>query len=255
MSSVTTRREEHLLFVGIDRPEKRNALDQAVIDELHEVLDAAVHDPTVIILHSTSPGVFVSGADIGQLRERRGADAVRRINGALFDKLAAHRWPTIAAIDGPALGGGCELTLACDFRIATRNARFSQPEPRLGIMAAAGANWRLAATVGLPTARRMLLAGETLSLDDALACGLVDYPSEPERLMDDAQELAGRIGQSSWQALEFTKIALAGSTERSTAAFDATAQAVLFDSPEKDARMDAFLARRKPSTTETKGRE
>ena len=130
--------------------------------------------PCVLIVHSATPGIFAAGADIAELRDRDADAALLAINAGLFEKLEAHRWPTIAAVDGPALGGGCELALACDFRIASHHAYFGQPELSLGILAGAGGNWRLAQTAGQQVARRMLYAGARLTAADALAAGLVD---------------------------------------------------------------------------------
>ena len=110
-------------------------------------------------MHSTTPGIFAAGADIAELRDRDADAALLAINAGLFERLEAHRWPTIALVDGAALGGGCELALACDFRLATERAVFGQPELSLGILAGAGANWRLAQLAGLGTARRMLYTG------------------------------------------------------------------------------------------------
>ena len=152
---VCERRGDALL-VGFNRPDKRNAIDIATTEALHQVLSDQARERCILVLHSTTPGMFVSGADIGELLARDADDAFMGINVRLFDRLEAHRWPTIAMVDGPALGGGCELAMACDLRIASTRARFAQPELNLGILAGAGANWRLAQLVGLPLARRML---------------------------------------------------------------------------------------------------
>ena len=119
--------------------------------------------------------------------------ALRGINAGLFDRLEAHRWPSIAVIDGPAYGGGCELALACDLRIASPHARFAQPELGLGILAGAGANWRLPQAVGLPVARRMLYVGEVLDDRAALTAGLVDAVHPAESVLDQAISLANTI--------------------------------------------------------------
>lgn len=244
MSLLDVRRDGDLLLVGLARPEKHNALDLAMVEEFHAVLDSVRRTPCVIVIYSTTPGMFVSGADIAELRRRTSHDALSGINAELFEKLSKHRWPTIAAIDGPALGGGCELALACDFRLATPRSRFGQPEPQLGILAGAGANWRLARTVGLPLARRMLLAGECLDAHRALAAGLVDGLHPPDELLGAAIDFARRITRASWQALELTKLALRAGHPNATLEFDLAAQAVLFESEEKAARMDAFLEKR-----------
>lgn len=240
---LTVERRGDVLLVGLDRPDKHNALDEQAVDELHAVLAAAVSEPCVLVVHSTTPGVFAAGADIAELRERDADDALRAINAGLFARLAAHRWPTIAAVDGPALGGGCELALACDLRVASPRAVFGQPELSLGILAGAGANGRLPALVGLATARRMLYLGERLDASQALAAGLVDALAEPDVLLEHAVAMAGQIAKRSWRALELTKLSLRAGTPDTTA-FDITAQALLFDSQDKRDRMTRFLDRR-----------
>ncbi|MEW1823112.1 enoyl-CoA hydratase/isomerase family protein [Arthrobacter sp. NPDC080031] len=245
MALIDVHRAGDVIRIGINRPGKHNAIDAELVAELAAVLDSLRHEPSILVIHSTTPGIFVAGADIAQLRDRRSNDALEGINAHLFDRIAAHRWPVIAAVDGPAIGGGCELALACDFRVASKRARFAQPEPQLGILAGAGANWRLAQVVGLQTARRMLLAGEQLDAEQALASGLVDELAIPEEVLDAAGALASRMLRSSWQALEFTKSALRLAGGEGTLRFDLAAQAVLFESEEKDQRMDRFLARRK----------
>lgn len=240
---VRVRRDDAVWWVGLDRPDKRNALDQAMVDELGGVLAEARREPGILIVHSTTPGIFAAGADIAELRDRDADAALLAINAGLFEELEAHRWPTIALIDGPALGGGCELALACDFRIASTNAVFAQPELSLGILAGAGANWRLPQLVGLATARRMLYAGARLAADDALRAGLVDEIADD--LAGRGAELAATIAARSWRALELTKLALR-STRPATTTFDLAAQALLFDSEDSYARMTAFLERRRP---------
>ena len=142
MSTIEVRDEGHVRWIGLNRPDKRNAIDQAMSEELAAALDDARRQPCVLIVHSTTPGIFAAGADIAELRDRDADAALLAINAGLFERLEAHRWPTIALVDGAALGGGCELALACDFRLATERAVFGQPELSLGILAGAGANWR-----------------------------------------------------------------------------------------------------------------
>lgn len=245
MTLVQVRREDPLWWVGLDRPAKHNALDQAMVTELTAVLEEARREPCILIVHSTTSGMFAAGADIAELRDRDADAALLAINAGLFERLEAHRWPTIALVDGPAFGGGCELALACDFRIASPNARFAQPELSLGIIAGAGANWRLPQLVGLATARRMLYAGARLNADGALAAGLVDEVADSaEDLPERGRALAATIAERSWRALELTKLALR-STRPATTTFDLAAQALLFESDDKQARMTAFLERRK----------
>lgn len=237
---VRTERRGDALLLGLNRPEKYNALDEAMVEEIDQVLAMARREPCVLVVHSTTPGMFAAGADIAEMVDRDSGAALRGINSGLFDRLEAHRWPTIAVVDGPAYGGGCELTLACDLRVASPRAAFAQPELGLGIVAGAGANWRLPQTVGLPIARRMLFTGEVLGADAALAAGLVDAVHPTEQLLDAAVALAERIAERSWRALELTKLALRAHRPATTA-LDMVAQAVLFDSDDKQDRMNLFL--------------
>ena len=242
MSPIEVRDEGMIRWIGLNRPDKRNAIDQATTNAFSAALDDARGQACVLIVHSTTPGIFAAGADIAELRERDADAALLAINAGLFEKLEAHRWPTIAAVDGPALGGGCELALACDFRIASPRAYFAQPELSLGILAGAGGNWRLAQAAGQQVARRMLYAGARLTAAEAVTAGLAD------ELADDpsaaAVALADKITHQSWRALELTKLALR-SHRPATTTFDVAAQALLFGSQDKYDRMTAFLDRRK----------
>lgn len=232
---------ENSLWIGLNRPEKRNALDEEMVGLIHGVLDSARKGaPRVLVLHSLVPGVFVSGADISELIERRADSAFRAINAELFDEVASFRWPSVALIDGFALGGGCELALACDFRIASPSSRFAQPELGLGILAGAGGNWRLAQLAGIAVARRMLYMGEVIGAEEALRMGLVDELVESDRLGHAALARVEQIASRSWRALELTKLALR-STEVSTLPIDILGQALLFESEEKRERMGRFL--------------
>jgi enoyl-CoA hydratase/carnithine racemase len=237
---VEVRVEGAVRWIGLNRPDKRNAIDQAMAGALAAALDEARRQPCVLIVHSVTPGMFAAGADIAELRDRDADAALLAINAGLFEKLEAHRWPTIAAVDGAALGGGCELALACDFRVASERAFFAQPELSLGILAGAGGNWRLAQAVGLQTARRMLYTGARLSAAEAAAAGLVDeLAADPAAA---ALAMAEKIARQSWRALELTKLALR-SQRPATTTFDLAAQALLFGSQDKYDRMTAFLNR------------
>jgi enoyl-CoA hydratase len=221
----------------------RNAIDAAMVADLHTVCAELERHPRVLVL-TGGGGVFAAGADIRELRERNREDALAGINSGLFDRIARLPMPTIAAIDGPALGGGAELAYACDFRVATSRARFGNPETGLGIMAAAGACWRLRELVGEPLAKEVLLAGRILTADEARHAGLVNELVPEEQLLAAADRLADRILKSAPLALRLTKLALAappGAHPR----FDDVAQAVLFETEEKRRRMTAFLERRR----------
>ncbi|SFN68636.1 enoyl-CoA hydratase/isomerase family protein [Mycetocola miduiensis] len=230
--------------VLLNRPAARNAINQAMVDELHALCDDLEQEPRILLLAGAG-GVFASGADIAELRERRAADALAGINTHLFARIAALPMPVIAAVDGYALGGGAELAYAADFRIASPTLRIGNPEPSLGIIAAAGAGWRLRELVGEPLAKEILLAGRILTADQALAARLVTEIHPADQLLDAARALAGRILRGDPAALRATKRVLAaGASEHPQ--IDLEEQAVLFESPEKTARMTAFLERRHP---------
>jgi enoyl-CoA hydratase len=251
---IDVRREGPIALIGLDRPDKLNALDQALCDEFTGVLQQLRHKPSILVIYSTTPGVFVAGADIAELLERDAEIGLRGVNATLFEHLETHRWPTIAAIDGPALGGGCELALACDLRVASGRSRFGQPELGLGILAGAGGNWRLPQAVGIPMARRMLYAGEILGAEQAHAVGLVDRLSSPEAVLESALELARAVAAQSWRALELTKIAMR-INRPATTLYDMTAQALLFESEDKKERMTAFVEERRRRRAERAAQE
>lgn len=230
-------------LIRLSRPEAKNAIDQTMVDELHSVCAYLEENPQTAIIAGTD-GIFASGADIAQLRERRRDDALRGINNTIFHRIAQLPMPVIAAVDGYALGGGLELALAADFRVATARAKFGQPEAGLGIMAAAGGTWRLRAAVGEPLAREILLAGRILNGEEALANQLVTSLASPEDLEDEAQALAQRISKQDPLAVRITKSVLA-MPEGAHPQVDNLAQAILFESEAKFDRMQAFLDRKK----------
>jgi enoyl-CoA hydratase len=234
------------LLIELSRPEKLNAIGAEMIAELHEVLDQLEREPRVVILTGGSDGVFAAGADIGQLLERRRDDALAGINLKLFERLRATPLPSIAAIDGHALGGGAELSYACDLRIATPRATFGQPEARLGIMAAAGGAYRLAELVGESLAKDVLFTGRRLDAEQALAAGLISRICPPEELLATAEEMAARILKSSLPALRLTKLAV-NAPAGAHPAIELAGQAVLFEDEEKMRRMREFLDRSKRS--------
>jgi enoyl-CoA hydratase len=188
--------------------------------------------------------VFASGADIAELRERRAEDARAGINAHAFIRIHELPMPVIAAIDGYALGGGAELAYAADIRIASPAARFGNPETGLGIIAAAGASWRLKAIVGDALAIELLLTGRVLDAEEALAAGLVSQVHASDRLLAAAHAIADRIAANDPRATRLTKQVFAAPLG-SHPAVDLEAQAELFESPEKLRRMTEFLERRK----------
>ncbi|WP_298860512.1 enoyl-CoA hydratase/isomerase family protein [uncultured Microbacterium sp.] len=229
----------------LNRPEKRNAIDQDMIDALHALCAELEADPRTLIL-AGSETVFAGGADIGQLRDRDAADARKAINATAFIRINELPMPVIAAISGYALGGGAELAYATDLRIASPTLKIGNPETGLGIMAAAGATWRLPEIVGGARASELLLTGRILTADEALAWGLVSGIHPFDALLDAAHAMADRIAANDALATRHTKLALR--TPRAQHPdIERELQAELFESDEKHRRMTAFLNRKKKS--------
>ena len=232
---ISTRGErDDIVVAKLNRPEVRNAIDEQMVAEFHELCAQLESDPRILIITGCTVdtpkgprGIFASGADIAQLRERRREDALRGINSGIFHRIASLPAPVIAAVDGYALGGGLELALAADFRVATPFA-----------------TWRLKECVGTPLAKEILLAGRILNGEEALASHLVSELHEPDALVDGALDLAGRIAQQDPLAVRLTK-QLISMPDAAHPAVDNIAQAVLFESPAKFERMQAFLDRKK----------
>ena len=240
--TLLVERREDRTVVELHRPEARNAINGRMIAELHRVCAELEADPKPLLLtgHGT---VFAGGADISELRERGREEALAGINSRLFERLHRLPAPTVAAVDGWALGGGAELSYSCDIRIATPTAVFAQPEPGLGIIAGAGACWRLKELVGASVAKQVLLGGFRLDAEAALRHGLIARIVSAEELRESAHALLDRMAASSPMALRMTKMVLDADGAHPLA--DDLVQAVLFESADKHERMTRFLERKK----------
>jgi enoyl-CoA hydratase len=241
-SPVRLELRDDRVVATLDRPTTRNAIDQATVDALHALCTELEERPRILILTGAG-GVFASGADIAQLRARTAADARRGINTTVFTRIRDLPMPVIAAIDGYALGGGAELAYAADLRIGTPTLKIGNPETGLGIIAAAGATWRLPQIVGEARAAELLLTGRILDADEALAWGLVSSLHHADALLAAAHDVADRIARNDILATQYTKRALLAPADRHPA-IELELQAELFERPEKRERMTAFLERR-----------
>ena len=239
---LVVERHDDRVVATLHRPHKRNAIDQATIDAIHVLCAELEAVPRPLILTGAG-GVFAAGADIAELRERRAADALRGINAHAFIRLAELPMPVIAAIDGYALGGGAELAYAADIRIATPSLAIGNPETGLGILAAAGAGWRLKEIIGDARAIELLLTGRTVRADEALRIGLVSAIHETAELLPAAHALVDRIARTDRAATIASKRVVRAPRGHHPAV-DLEAQAELFESPEKFRRMTDFLERR-----------
>lgn len=247
MSTVNVRVEDGVADIELNRPEARNAINLQMVREMNAALDALLErdELRAVIVHGSGGKAFASGADIAELRERTHREAFLAINASLFQRLDDFPRPTIAAIEGFALGGGLELALACDLRVASRSARVGLPEATLGIYPAAGGASRLPRLVGLGRAKDLVFTGRILDAEEAFALGIFERLCEPGHALPTARELASSIAANAPLALQVAKMAL-NSVARGgdPAAVERLGQALLFDSPEKRERMTAFLEKR-----------
>lgn len=251
MKTIRVDIADQVATLTIDRPEVRNALNLETVNEFHEALRNLSADAAVGVLIITGAGdqAFVSGADITDIRARTLDDGLAAINSSLFSAVEKFPRPTIAAINGYALGGGCELALSCDIRIAADTARFGQPELNLGIIPAAGATQRLPRIVGLGHAKHMILTGEIIDAGRALDIGLVTEVMPAAELMARARALAERILRLGPLAARLAKLSLNASARvdlDSGLLIETLAQAICFDSEDKQEGTTAFLEKRRP---------
>ena len=236
--------------ITLSRPEVRHSLDLAMVEELHRALDEIrSRRAGVFIVTGSGEKAFVSGADINSIRQRRRDDALASINSRLMSAIENHEAVSIAAVNGYALGGGCELALACDLRIAADHAVFGLPEPSLGIIPGAGGTQRLPRIVGLGRAKEMILTGARWGAIKALDAGLVMEVVPVADLMTAARALAEKVLALGPLAVRLAKTALNASSQMPLPAgllYESTAQAITFESRDKLEGTTAFLEKRKP---------
>lgn len=245
--------EGPLAILTVNRPDKRNALDHRTVEELHGAL-AEVANARCVVFIVTGAGdkSFVAGADINAIKSRRREDALAPINSRLMSAIENHDAVAIAAVNGFAMGGGCELALACDLRIASENALFGLPELTLGIIPAAGGTQRLPRVVGLGRAKELILTGAKWDAKRALEYGLVSEVVPGAELMHAARAMAGRVIGLGPIAVRLAKQALNASSNmplQSGLAFESMIQAVTYESKDKLEGASAFLEKRPPRFT------
>lgn len=232
--------------IELNRPQVRNAINAEMISALHAQLDdwARRDDVRCVVLSGAGGKAFAGGADIAELKTRTHAEAFWGINQNLFQKVEDFPRPVIAAIDGYALGGGLELALACDLRIAAKTAKVGLPEVTLGIFPGAGGTWRLPKVVGIGRAKDLVFTGRVVDADEAFSWGLFERLVDSDALAE-AMRVATQIAGNAPLALQVAKASLnTWGKNASTEAVERLGQALLFDSAEKHTRMAAFLDKR-----------
>ena len=241
-----------VVTITINRPAKLNALNAQVLTELTAVLTALAQDPgdaRVGILTGAGGKAFVAGADIAEMQKMTASEAKRfsELGQGVTALLEALPFPIIAKVSGFALGGGCELALACDFIYASSKSKFGQPEVNLGLIPGFGGTARLARRIGLGHARELIYTGDIIRADRAQAIGLVNQILEPEELDDAVQKLAGTIASRGPRAVrECKRVMLRGTDADLGVACELEAQAfsALFACPDQQEGASAFLEKR-----------
>lgn len=250
MSFIKLERNGPVAVLTIDRQEALNALNTQVLEELDKAVTELSETEDVLAVILTGAGrSFVAGADIGEMKDFSSIDGKRfgQRGGSVFLKLENLKVPVIAAINGFALGGGCELAMACDIRIASEKAKFGQPEVGLGITPGFGGTQRLPRIVGISKAMELILSARTIGAAEAKEIGLVSAVYPPDELMNKAMELAQAICANAPIAVAESKrcIRMGMQTDISTgSAFEAEAFGVTCGTEDKNEGMGAFLEKR-----------
>ena len=254
--SIQVAMEDRLAVVTVNRPEALNALNSRVLRELSMAIEhlSMAADVGAIILTGAGDRAFVAGADIKEmaglsaLEMRAFSEAGRRLG----DAMAACNKPILAAINGYALGGGCELALACDVRIASDRAKLGQPEVTIGIIPGFGGSQRLPRLVGMGWAAEMIFTGEPIDASTAERIGLVNRVVPADRLLEETKGLARKILDKSPAAIALAKACLRASMDMPLSAgldFETAAFGVVGSTHDKEEGMRAFIEKRKPTWT------
>lgn len=252
MENIRFEKQDAIGYLTICRPQVLNALNVATLKELNNALDAIESDADLacVIVAGSGDKAFVAGADIAEMSDMTEAEALEfgKFGSRVFLKLERLRMPTIALVNGYALGGGCELALSCDIILASSSAVFALPETSLGIMCGFGGTQRLAKRVGPGNAKRMIFTADRVKAEEAFRMRLCDGVADPEHLAEEGLALAKRIARNAKYAVALAKKAIdAGINAYAEEGFET--ESVLFSqcfaSGEAETIMKAFLERKK----------
>jgi enoyl-CoA hydratase len=242
---------DNIGIISINRPEVRNALDLDTVNEIKQALVelGKITEVKVVIFTGSGEKSFAAGADIAALRDRDFLEILEPGMSGLYYQIENYEKPTIAAINGYALGGGCELAMACDIRIASENAKMGLPELNLAIIPGAGGTQRLSRLVGKGKAKELIFTGDILTAECAEKIGLVNKVVPPDQLLDTAIEMAMKITKKGPLSLRLAKVAInvGADTNMETAlVLEKFAQSILYTTQDKYEGASAFLEKRKP---------
>ena len=250
--TILFQKADGIATVTLNRPDSLNALNSDVYNELYDVFEAIEHDEEVrvVILTGSGEKAFAAGSDVVEMQNMNTLEIqkfVATIRKA-SDRIYTLTRPTVAAIHGYALGGGCELSMCCDLRICSEKARFGQPEINLGLIPGACGTQRLPRLIGVAKAKEMIFLGDMIKADEALNLGLVNKVVPPESLMDEAMEWAKKLAGKSGPILAMAKMAInTGIDTDITSGLNTEARclALCFATEDQKAGMKAFLEKEK----------
>jgi len=249
-SFLLTEKKENVAIITINREDAMNAVDLTVLTELEDAFSAFEKDDDVRTIIITGKGkAFVAGADIAQLHRFDGQEGrdLSRYGQRVYAQIEALRKPVIAAVNGFALGGGCELAMSCDIRIASEKAKFGQPEVNLGIIPGYGGTQRLTRLVGRGMAKYLCMTAEIINAEKALTIGLVEEVVPAEQLMERALEVASLIASKAPIAVSMAKLAIGSSDDLPLAqgiAYEAELYNTTFKTEDRKEGTLAFIEKR-----------
>lgn len=252
-TSIITSLENGICIITINRPDKLNALNKTVIEELAAAIDEVYNNPKIksAIITGSGAKAFVAGADIsefGSMDGKAGQALAQKGQDTVFSKIENSPKPIVAAVNGFALGGGCELAMACHFRLCSENAKFGQPEVNLGLVPGYGGTQRLTQLVGKGKAMELMMTGNMIDGNEAKQLGLVNYVTSAETLLDKTKELLQVINSKAPIAIQhiiaLTNTAAYGKEDGLQQEIQAFGE--LFDTNDAKEGAAAFLEKRKP---------
>ncbi|HYQ86436.1 MAG TPA: enoyl-CoA hydratase-related protein [Bacteroidota bacterium] len=254
-STLLISTDQHCALIQLNRPDVLNALNIKLMTELVEALERLDNDPEIrAIILTGNEKAFAAGADIKEMADSSAVDMLVRDQFARWDRIRKIKKPIIAAVSGFALGGGCELSMACDLIIASETARFGQPEINIGVMPGAGGTQRLTRAIGKCKAMEMVLTGKMITAEEAFQLGLVNKVVPVECYLEEAKSLAKEIASKPPVAVRLAKEAVLKSFDTTIEGgleFERKNFYLLFSSEDQKEGMKAFVEKRKP---EWKGR-
>lgn len=252
MTNILLEKKGLIAVATINRPKALNALNSEVLTDLDELVSAVKADADIRALVITGSGekAFVAGADIGEMSTltKEGGEAFGKHGNNVFRAIETLPIPTIAAVNGFALGGGCEMALACDIRIASEKAKFGQPEVGLGIIPGFGGTQRMARIIGTGPAMELIYTADTIDAQRALEIGMVNHVVPADQLMDEAMKLAQKICTNAQKAIRASKLAIRRGIDcdiSTAVSYEALAFATCFGTEDQKEGMQAFLEKRK----------